>query len=80
MGLKGAPSYFQGVLAKEVLVGLLHEICELYIDDIIVHGNTVDEFCKNVEQVFKRLKKHLIVANLKKLVLGLMEVEYSVIF
>jgi transposase InsO family protein len=76
MGLKGAPSYFQGVLAKEVLVGLLHEICELYIDDIIVHGNTVDEFCKNVEEVFKRLKKHLLVANPKKLVLGLMEVEF----
>ena len=38
MGLKGAPSYFQGVLASIVLVGLLYFICELYIDDIIVYG------------------------------------------
>jgi hypothetical protein len=40
MGVKGAPSYFQAALATVVLAGLLHIICELYIDDIIVHGAT----------------------------------------
>ena len=48
MGLKGAPSYFQGVLASIVLVGLLYFICELYIDDIIVYGRDEDEFLANL--------------------------------
>jgi hypothetical protein len=52
MGLKGAPSYFQGVLASIVLVGLLYFICELYIDDIIVYGRTEDKFLVNLEKVF----------------------------
>jgi hypothetical protein len=30
MGLKGAPSYFQRVMASIVLVGLIHVICELF--------------------------------------------------
>ena len=58
MGLKGAPSYFQGVLASIVLVGLLYFICELYIDDIIVYEQCEDEFLKNLETVFQRLQKH----------------------
>jgi hypothetical protein len=37
MGLKGAPLWFQQQLASEVLGGLLHRICEFYIDDLIVH-------------------------------------------
>ena len=44
MGLKGAPSYFQQVMATVVLAGLMYIICELYLDDIIVHGKTEDEF------------------------------------
>ena len=44
MGLKGAPSYFQQAMATVVLAGLMYVICELYLDDIIVHGKTEDEF------------------------------------
>ena len=44
LGIKGAPSYCQIVLATVVLVGLLHVICELYIDDIIVHGKWKKSF------------------------------------
>ena len=36
-GLKGAPSYFHRVMAHVVLAGLVSVICEVYIDDIIVH-------------------------------------------
>ena len=38
MGLKGAPSYFQQMIATVVLVGLLYHTCELYIDDILIYG------------------------------------------
>ena len=63
MGLKGAPSYFQGELASTVLRGLLYHICELYIDDIIVFGNSKEEFLTNVELVPKRLTKHMLTVN-----------------
>ena len=43
MGLKGAPAYFQEAIAG-VLRGLLYDTCELYIDDIIVHGQPKEEF------------------------------------
>ena len=34
-GLKGAPAFFQAVMAMIVLVGLVQIICELYLDDIL---------------------------------------------
>ena len=52
MGLKGSPSYFQSRMAFEVLADLLYRTCELYIDDVIVHGQNEDDFLKNLEQVY----------------------------
>ncbi len=40
MGLKGAPAYFQSAMATEVLGGLIINICELYLDDVIVFADT----------------------------------------
>ena len=40
MGLKGAPAYFQSAMATEVLGGLIMNICELYLDDVIVFADT----------------------------------------
>jgi hypothetical protein len=34
-GVKCAPSYFQGHMAKAVLLGLIEHICEIYIDDVV---------------------------------------------
>jgi hypothetical protein len=76
MGLKGAPSYFQQIIATVVLAGLLYIICEVYIDDIIVHGPTELEFLKNIEEVFKRLRKHKITLNPDKCHLGLTQIEF----
>jgi len=51
MGLKTAPSYFQQQMAG-VLEGLLYLICELYLDDIIIYGSTVEEFFESLEKSF----------------------------
>ena len=40
-GPKRAPSYFQETMATVVLIGLIHIICEMYIDDCTVFGDTV---------------------------------------
>ena len=44
IGLKGAPAYFQSILATIVLAGLLYYICELYTDDIIVYAKLNKNF------------------------------------
>ena len=50
MGLKGAPAHFQQQMASTVLGSLLCDICEIYLDDvIIIYGETEEEFTKNVE-------------------------------
>ena len=76
MGLKGAPSYFQQVMAAIVLVGLIYVICEIYIDDVIIYAPTEIEFLKRMEQVFQRFRKHKLTFNPEKVRLGLSRVEY----
>ena len=39
-GPKRAPSYFQEIMATVVLTGLIYMICEVYIDDCTVSGDT----------------------------------------
>ncbi len=56
-GLKGAPSYFQRVIASVVLAGLIYVICEVYIDDIIIFSENEEEHAKHVAQVFDLLKE-----------------------
>ena len=65
MGLKGAP-YFQMIMTAIVLVGLIWNILEVYLDDIIVYGRTEDEFVEQLEQLLLRLKERRIMMNPKK--------------
>jgi len=76
MGLKGAPSYFQQQMQQTVLCGLVYQILEIYLDDIIVYGTTEDEYVNNLRQVFERFNKYGITLNPKKCRFGLGEVEY----
>jgi len=57
-GLKGAPAYFQQMIATVVLSGLMYFICEAYIDDILVYGSNNEEFLDRLRQVFLRFRKH----------------------
>jgi uncharacterized protein YaiI (UPF0178 family) len=76
MGMKGAASYFQEQLATVVLAGILYIICELYLDDVIVYGNTKDEFVERLTQVFERFRTHNITLNPDKVTLGVHQIEY----
>ena len=76
MGLKGAPAYFQKTLATEVLKGLIYTKCELYIDDILIHAKTFEEYLSRMEEVFKRLQQHKLTVNPTKCKFGLQEIEY----
>ena len=73
MGPKGAPSYFQQQMVGTVLPGLVHVICEVYIDDICVYAKTIDELCANLQKVLERLRKYNLTLNPKKCCFGLGE-------
>ena len=76
MGLKGAPSYFQRTLATVVLVGLIGNICLVYIDDVCVYAQTEKEFLERLEKVFARFEKHNITLKPSKCRFGMREVEF----
>jgi hypothetical protein len=75
-GLKGAPPYFQQCIARIVLKDLLYNICELYIDDVIIYGTTEEEFLANCRTVFKRFEDYNIVVKPSKVKLGFTSIEY----
>jgi hypothetical protein len=76
MGLKNAPSYFQRIIALKVLRELVGEICEVYIDDIIIWGVDEVDYLNNLKTVFERLQEHNITVNPRKVELCLTEVEF----
>lgn len=57
-GLKNAPATFQRLMAGEVLVGLLHKCVYVYLDDIIVFSNTLEQHEVDLRIVFDRLLNH----------------------
>ena len=76
MGLKGAPSYFQQQMQSAILGDLLHNICEIYLDDIIIYGKDEKEFLKNLDTVLARLERGNITLNPAKAKIGVSAVEY----
>ena len=76
MGLQGAGSYFQRVMSTVVLPRLIHQTCELYLDDCIVPGLDEDSFVNRLEQVFARFREFGITLHPDKCRFGLSEVEY----
>jgi len=75
-GLKGAPSFFQRMIADVVLRGLIPEVCNVYIDDIIIASSSFDEQLHHMELVFHRLKKYNITVKLSKCVFASPTVQY----
>jgi hypothetical protein len=75
MGLTNAPSYFQSCMNK-MMHDLIGVVCEVYMDDIIVYGETMDEFLENLKRVFDRLVKYNVVLKGKKCILGGAELDW----
>ena len=75
MGLRNAAAYFQQAMATEVLNGLVHNTCELYLDDILIHATTEAEFLTRLKDILQRLKDRGIVLSPSKCSFGMDEVE-----
>ena len=52
-------------ISNVVLAGLVYIICEIYIDDVLIHGRSEKEFLVNLRKVLDGLKFN-ITANPKK--------------
>lgn len=55
-GLRSAPATFTRAI-KSVLMGL-EEMYTAYLDDIVIHGSSLLDHQKKLEQVFDRLRTH----------------------
>ena len=65
-GPKRAPSYLQQVMATFVLAGLMHFICEMYIDDCNVFGKDTDQLICRLIEVFLRFRRYRLFLEAKK--------------
>jgi hypothetical protein len=52
VGSKVADPYFQRSMSNTVIAGLVYQICELYIDDVLIHVRNIESVLANVRNVF----------------------------
>ena len=55
-GLTNSPSSFDRLMEK-VLTSLQHDICLIYLDDIIVKSNDFNQHITHLRMVFERIKQ-----------------------
>jgi hypothetical protein len=55
VGLKSAPSTFQRLMNR-VFKGLIGTRCFVYLDDIILFGQTLQEHNERLRDIFERLR------------------------
>ena len=76
MGLKCAASYFQAQIVMVVLAGLVYIICKVYVDDILVHATSDEEFVERLKLVFERFRKYKPTINPDKTAIGMSVTEF----
>ena len=74
-GLKNGPTYFQQSMVS-VLGGLVGQVCEIFIDDIVVYGVDSRSFMDNLRLVFGRLRDRRLRVKGSKCTLGQKSIEY----
>ena len=58
------------MMATILLAGLIYHICEMYIDDCIVYGNTDGEFVSRLCSIFERFRLHNLFSKASKCKFG----------
>ena len=75
MGLKNSAATFQRLMYI-VLSGLLGSRCFVYLDDIVIYAESIEQHSKKLREVFSQLRSHEIKMNPKKCQLLSKEVTY----
>jgi len=74
-GLAKAPATFQTMMNKILREFLDHRVV-VYLDDILIYSENIDDNIKLVQKVLERLEQHDLAVSLKKLVFHQEEVEF----
>ena len=74
-GLTNAPAAFQAYI-NQALVGLIDVVCVIYLDDILVFSNSLEEHYDHVRQVLRRLIEHKLYIKLSKCEFHTTETEF----
>ncbi|GKT32222.1 Retrovirus-related Pol polyprotein from transposon 17.6, partial [Aduncisulcus paluster] len=74
-GLRNAPAHFQKIMIG-IFADMLFHGCLVYLDDIVVYGDSIEEFKERLHEVLKRLRRKKLTINPEKCHIGTQEVEY----
>lgn len=74
-GLKNAPATFQRMM-NEMLGDLYWKGVLVYLDDILIHGRTVEEVFTQLKEVFNRFRQANLILQLKKCNFFLSSIKY----
>lgn len=75
MGLTNACATFQRLM-NHVLGDLIGNICAVYLDDIIIYSDNIEEHFKHIQMVCDRLRQHNLKISLKKCKFFQTRIEY----
>ena len=70
MGLLLSANFFQKSMGVHVLNGLTYNICEVFINDMLIFGSNDKTFLDNTRTVFQRCRERNVTLNAKKLIIG----------
>jgi hypothetical protein len=75
MGLKNAPAIHQRRVTS-ALRPWIGKICHIYLDDIVIWSNTLEEHCRNVTTILAALRAAQLYCNPRKTHLFQMEIDF----
>ena len=75
-GLKNAPAHFQRVVSAVLDSGGASGFCQVYIDDLVVYSNSMEEHLRHLDHVLTLLKNNNLRAHPGKSVFGSSGLEY----
>lgn len=74
-GLKNGPAAFQKLITK-VLAGLIDECVKVYMDDIIIFSESMEDHIRHLHLVLERLRAHNLWVSVEKCRFAVPELEY----
>ena len=61
-------------MSVHILNGPLYRACEVYIDDLLFHGQNDEDFVLNTREIFEICRNKGVILSAKKLVIGMTKV------
>jgi hypothetical protein len=74
-GVRNGPSAFQNAMDK-VFAGKIYAGIEIFVDDILIHSDEVEDFIEKVDFVMTKLVEYRLKANLSKSFFGYTDIDY----